>query len=165
MGWRVHLEPIGVTVQLEHGQSLIEALVEQGLHVLQECGRRGMCATCHVYIERGMDRLSPKNRREERTLAMVTTAQPHSRLACQTKVLGDDIVVRVPPGMYLDVMEDIEALIGRRTEQDLVHPLTGEVLVETGKLITRSIVDQLRTTRIQVSEYLQRTREAGFLSD
>ncbi|MCS7031982.1 MAG: 2Fe-2S iron-sulfur cluster-binding protein [Gloeomargarita sp. SKYG116] len=162
MTWTVRLEPIGVTATLADGQPLIEALVDHGLHVLQECGRRGMCATCHVYIEQGMAQLSPKNRREERTLAVVTTAQPHSRLACQTKVLGNGVVVRVPQGMYLDVMEDIEALIGRRTEQDLVHPITGEVLVETGKLITRSIVDQLRATRIQVSEYLRQTREASF---
>jgi ferredoxin len=162
MTWTVRLEPIGVTANLADGQSLIEALVNNGLHVLQECGRRGMCATCHVYIQSGMNQLSPKNRREERTLSMVATAKPNSRLACQTKVQGNGVVVQVPQGMYVDVMEDIEALIGRRTEQDLVHPITGEVLVEKGKLITRSIVDQLRDTRIQVSEYLKQTSEAIF---
>lgn len=161
MTWSVRLEPLGVTANLEDGQPLIEALVNNGLHVLQECGRRGMCATCHVYIQSGMAHLSPKNRREERTLEMVATARPDSRLACQTKVHGNGVVVRVPQGMYVDVMEDIEALIGRRTEQDLVHPLTGEVLVESGKLITRSIVNQLQDTRIQVSEYLMQTREAS----
>lgn len=162
MTWAVRLEPIGVTANLEDGQPLIEALVNHGLHVLQECGRRGMCATCHVYIQSGMPQVSPKNRREERTLAMVATAQPHSRLACQTKVQGNGIVVQVPQGMYVDVMADVEALIGRRTEQNLVHPLTGEVLVETGKLITRSIVNQLESTRIQVSEYLKQSREVSW---
>jgi len=69
--------------------------------------------------------------------------------------------VQVPQGMYVDVMADVEALIGRRTEQDLVHPITGEVLVETGKLITRSIVNQLQDTRIQVSEYLKQSHEVS----
>ncbi|APB32790.1 putative ferredoxin [Gloeomargarita lithophora Alchichica-D10] len=161
MTWAVRLEPIGVTANLTDGQPLIEALVNNGLNVLQECGRRGMCATCHVYIQAGMAQVSPKNRREERTLALVATAQSDSRLACQTKVQGNGVVVQVPQGMYVDAMTDIEALIGRRTEQDLVHPLTGEVLVETGKLITRSIVNQLQATRTQVSEYLNQTREAN----
>ncbi|MEN9215587.1 MAG: 2Fe-2S iron-sulfur cluster-binding protein [Gloeomargarita sp. DG02_4_bins_56] len=161
MTWSVRLEPLGVTSNLQDGQALIDALVDHDLHVLQECGRRGMCATCHVYIQSGMAHLSPKNRREERTLSMVATARPDSRLACQTKVHGSGVVVRVPSGMYVNVMEDIEALVGRRTEQEIVHPLTGEVLVEIGKLITRSIVNQLQETRIQVGEYLKQTREAS----
>jgi ferredoxin len=161
MTWAVRLEPIGVTANLQDGQSLIEALVDNGLHVLQECGRRGMCATCHIYIQSGMGQLSPKNRREERTLAMVATAKANSRLACQTKVQGNGVIVQVPQGMYVDVMADVEALIGRRTEQDLVHPITGEVLVEIGKLITRSIVNQLQDTRIQVSEYLKQSHEVS----
>jgi hypothetical protein len=62
--------------------------------------------------------------------------------------------------MYIDAIEDIEALIGRRTEQPLLHPLTGEVVVESGKLITRSVITQLKDVRIAVGETLARTRDA-----
>ena len=47
-------------------------------------------------------------------------------------------MVELPTGMYLSDMSDIETLIGRRAEENILHPLDGKVLVEAGKLITRS---------------------------
>ena len=54
----------------------------------------------------------------------------------------------------------IENLIGRRAEQALLHPITGQVVVEAGKLITRSVITQLEETRLQVGQYLAQTRDA-----
>jgi len=63
-------------------------------------------------------------------------------------------VVELPPGMYINSIKDIEALIGRRAEQDLLHPLTGQVLVEAGKLITRSMMKKIETdTSFNLSKY------------
>jgi hypothetical protein len=62
--------------------------------------------------------------------------------------------------MYVSAIEDIESLIGRRAQQDILHPLNGKVLVEEGKLITRSMITQLEDTRVQAGEYLARTQEA-----
>ncbi len=156
----VRLEPIAQDTEVQTNANLLAALLAEDLHVLKECGGRGMCATCHVYIKQGMDSLSPMSRREQRTLEVITTANPNSRLACQSRVLADGVVVEVPTGMYIDAIEDVEALIGRRTEQDLLHPITGEVVVETGKLITRSVINQLTDVRLQVGQYLARTRDA-----
>jgi hypothetical protein len=113
-----------------------------------------------VFIKQGMESVSPMGRREQRTLEVITTAKTNSRLACQSRILGEGVVVEVPTGMYLDAIEDIEALIGRRTEQDLLHPITGQVVVESGKLITRSVILELKDVRLQVGQYLARTREA-----
>jgi hypothetical protein len=49
---------------------------------------------------------------------------------------------------------DIEALIGQRASQDILHPLYGTVLVESGKLITRSMISQLKDTQGEVSRVL-----------
>ncbi|MBW4519601.1 MAG: 2Fe-2S iron-sulfur cluster binding domain-containing protein [Scytolyngbya sp. HA4215-MV1] len=142
----VRLEPIAQETSVETNGNLLSVLLNKDLDVLKECGGRGMCATCHVYIKDGMNALSTINRREQRTLEVITSCKPNSRLACQARVLQNGVVVELPPGMYINSLQDIEELIGRRAEQDLLHPITGQVLVESGKLITRSTLKQLENT-------------------
>lgn len=156
----VRLEPIAEEAVVQTNANILSALLAKELNVLPECGGRGICATCHVYIKNGMESLSPPGRREKRTLEVIATANPNSRLACQALVIGDGIVVEVPSGMNVNAIEDIESLIGRRAEQNILHPLNGKVLVEADKLITRSMISQLQDTRLQVGEYLTRSREA-----
>ncbi len=156
----VKLEPIGQETAIETNGNLLSVLLSEDLDVLKECGGRGMCATCHIYVKDGMNHLSPMNRREQRTLEVITSCKENSRLACQSRVLSDGVVVELPPGMYVRSLQDIEALIGRRAEQNLLHPITGEVLVETGKLITRSTMKQLEsTTSFKVGEYIPFTTD------
>lgn len=157
----VKLEPIGQQTSVETNGNLLSVLLNKELDVLKECGGRGMCATCHIYVSEGMDALSPMARREQRTLEVITSCKPNSRLACQARVLSNGVVVELPPGMYVNSLQDIEALIGRRAEQNLLHPITGEVLVEEGKLITRSTMRQLEsTTSFRVGDFLTNTTDA-----
>jgi len=145
----VKLDPISQETSVQTNDNLLSGLLKNDLNVLQECGGRGICATCHVYIKAGVESLTPLNRREQRTLEVITTCQLNSRLACQARVIGEGVVVELPSGMYVSAIEDIEALIGRRAQQDILHPLDGRVLVEAGKLITRSMISQLKDTRGQ----------------
>lgn len=151
----VRLEPIAQETAIETNSNLLSVLINKDLDVLRECGGRGMCATCHVYVKQGMEALSTINRREQRTLEIITSCQPHSRLACQARVLADGVVVELPSGMYINSIKDIEALIGRRAEQNLLHPVTGQTLIEAGKLITRSMLKQIKnTTHFNFAEFL-----------
>ncbi len=145
MAKTVRLEPIAQETSVETNGNLLSILISKDLDVLKECGGRGMCATCHVYVRNGMESLSPLSRREQRTLEVITSCKPNSRLACQSRVLSDGVVLELPPGMYVNSLQDIEALIGRRADQAMLHPITGQVLVEAGKLITRSTLKQLET--------------------
>ncbi|MBD2089558.1 2Fe-2S iron-sulfur cluster binding domain-containing protein [Microcoleus sp. FACHB-1515] len=155
----VRLEPIAIETSVETNGNLLSVLLNKDLDVLKECGGRGMCATCHVFVQQGMDALTPINRREQRTLEVITSCNTNSRLACQARVLGNGVVVELPPGMYVNSLQDIEALIGRRAEQNLLHPVTGQVLVEAGKLITRSTLNQIKdTTSFRLNEYFSQTR-------
>lgn len=157
----VRLEPISQETAIETNGNLLSVLLNKDLDVLKECGGRGMCATCHIYVKEGMDSLSPVNRREQRTLEVITTCKPNSRLACQARVLKNGVTVELPPGMYINSIKDIEALIGRRAEQDLLHPLTGQVLVEAGKLITRSMMKQIEdTTSFNVGQYFSQSTDS-----
>ncbi|BAS58383.1 MULTISPECIES: 2Fe-2S iron-sulfur cluster-binding protein [Leptolyngbya] len=156
----VRLEPIAQESAVETMGNLLSVLINKDLDVLKECGGRGMCATCHVYVKSGMDALTPTNRREQRTLEVITSCKTNSRLACQARVIGSGVVVELPPGMYINSIKDIEALIGRRAEQDLLHPLTGQVLVEAGKLITRSMMKKIEdTTTFNMSNYFSNSSE------
>lgn len=150
----VKLDPIGQETSIPTNDNLLSALLKNELQVLTECGGRGMCATCHIFIKEGMEYLSPISRREQRTLGAITTCKLNSRLACQSKVLGEGVVVELPTGMYLSDMSDIESLIGRRAEENILHPIDGRVLVEAGKLVTRSMISQLEETRSDVSKHL-----------
>jgi ferredoxin len=157
----VRLEPIAQETAIATNSNLLSVLLNKDLDVLKECGGRGMCATCHIYVKEGMEALTPINRREQRTLEVITTCKPNSRLACQARVMSNGVVVELPPGMYINSLKDIEALIGRRAEQDLLHPITGKVLVEAGKLITRSTLKQIEDTNsFNIGAYFVQTTEA-----
>lgn len=156
----IKLDPINVEVSIQTNDNLLSALLKKDLSVMKECGGRGMCATCHVYITEGMESLSPVNRRELRSLEVITTCTKFSRLACQARVLGEGVTVEVPSGMYISEIDNIEDLIGRRAEDNILHPITGTVLVEKDKLITRSMITQLKDTQVEASDYLAKTRDA-----
>jgi ferredoxin len=134
----VKINSINEETSVETNDSLLSLLIKKDLKVSQECGGRGMCATCHIFI----------------TLEVITTCKINSRLACQSRVVGNGVVVELPAGMYVSEVEDIESLIGQRASQDILHPLYGTVLVETGKLITRSMISQLKNTQGEVSKVL-----------
>ena len=160
MSKTVRLEPIAQVSSIDTNTNLLSVLIHKDLDVLKECGGRGMCATCHIYVRDGMEALSPINRREQRTLEVITSCKPNSRLACQARVVANGVVVELPPGMYINSLQDIEALIGRRAEQDLLHPITGQVLVEAGKLVTRSTLRQVENaTTFDLGNYLSRTTD------
>lgn len=160
MAKTVRLEPIAQESSVQTNGNLLSVLLHKELDVLKECGGRGMCATCHIYVQSGMESLTPVNRREQRTLEVITSCKTNSRLACQARVLDEGVVVELPPGMYVNSLKDIEDLIGRRAEDDLLHPITGAVLVERGKLITRSMLKQMEdTASFKVNDFFSQSSE------
>ena len=159
MAKTIKLDPINVQVSIQTNDNLLSGLLQGELQVMKECGGRGMCATCHVYVTEGMDSLSPVNRRELRTLEVITTSNKFSRLACQARVMGEGVVVELPAGMYVSDIENIEDLIGRRADDNILHPITGAILVEAGKLITRSMISQLEDTKVEAKDYVAKTSD------
>jgi len=153
----VRLDPFGTNTAIATNTNLLSVLMQNDVEVTQECGGRGICATCHVYIREGEDSISPTTKREKRTLGSITSCNVNSRLACQARVVGEGVVVELPAGMYISQDDDIEDLIGRRAQADILHPLNGKTLVEEGKLITRSMMSQLQTTQSQVKEFLNQS--------
>ena len=148
----VCLEPISKQPEVNTEEPILKALLTEQLDVMMACGGRGRCATCHVYVEDGMEQLSDVEKRERRTLGRLSHREGNSRLACQAEVQGEGVVVRVPEGMYPEDLQDIEDLIGRRAQTDIRHPEDGRILIEEGKIITRSRIRELEDVQFELSE-------------
>ena len=148
----IQFHPIDEELAVKTESTLLEALTAKNLKVLMACGGKGLCATCHIHIREGADKVSPRTEREKRTLSMVSMADSASRLACQCRVLGEGIIVELPSGMFIERSEDLLDLLGKRAETDILHPITAEVLIREGKIITRSRIEELKTLNMQVDE-------------
>lgn len=140
---KVNLQPLDLDISIKTNDTLLHGLLAHDMNIKQACGAKGRCATCHVYIQAGEDALSPRTPQEQLTLELIGTAQPNSRLACQSRVLDNGVVVEVPRVMYVGSLGELRALIGQRANQNLFHPYTGEILVEADKLILRSALEKM----------------------
>jgi ferredoxin len=135
----VTLTPVGGDLDVSTSSVLVRGLLARDLNIDMACGGKGLCATCHIHVRQGGDTLSPRTAREERTLALVATADCDSRLACQARVEDDGAVIEIPAGLYVQDLAGIENQIGAKAAYDFLHPVTGRVLIPKGKIITRTI--------------------------
>jgi ferredoxin len=140
----VSLEIDGQLTTTPVGTNLLSVLLSNDIKVLKVCGGNGRCATCHVFVEQGMDVLSPPTDQERMTLSLMRIEPANARLACQCKVLGQGVAIQVPKGKYVDSEAELEALVGKKAQQSLIHPFTGEILVQEGKLILRSALEKMQ---------------------
>jgi 2Fe-2S ferredoxin len=93
---RVTFEPEGKSAEVAPGTSLLDAADAAGVELPSNCGGVCACTTCHVWVEAGLPSLSEIEEREDDKLQEAAGLSSHSRLACQAKVGGADVVVRVP---------------------------------------------------------------------
>ncbi len=139
----IKLMPAGKLVSVKTEQRVLDAALAEDLNVLMACGGKGLCATCHCWVEEGDDQLTPMSAREKRTLMRVSGANDKSRLSCQAKVLGEGVVVRMPDGVFIETTKDLDSLVGKRAQDHILNPVDGTILIEKGKIITRSRITQL----------------------
>jgi ferredoxin len=154
----INLQPLNDDVSVHTQTSILDTLLSRKCDVLMACGGKGICSTCHVYVQAGMEGLTPMTEREKSTLGMVTGTRGTSRLACQARVVGDGVVIELPEGMYIQSLSDLDALIGRRAEQPILHPLDARVLIAKGKIITRSQINQLSGVNFDIVSLRSSTR-------
>lgn len=150
----VSLVPINRAPQILTNARVLDALLAEQVDVLMACGGKGLCATCHVYVEDGAGALTPRTDRENRTLGRLSGCKANSRLACQARVLREGVRVRLPEGLYVTSTADLTSLIGKRAAQQILHPIDGRVLVQEGKIITRSYIMQLSDIDFDVNQAL-----------
>ena len=96
------VKPENKKAPLEKGKTLLEYMQEMGVNINAFCGGRGECRACLVKVERGIEHLSPLTDLEKEFIR-----KPDQRLACQARVLREDveIVVEVPRYAKYKILE------------------------------------------------------------
>ena len=131
-------------VEAEHTATLLSVFRANDILINQICGGQGMCASCHFFVVDGADALTPQTVQEQMTFQFTNIDRPGARLACQTRVTGNGVAIELPRGTFVESEQDLAQEIGKRAKQTLIHPMTGEVLVEAGKLVMRSAVEKMK---------------------
>lgn len=66
--------------------SLMEVLKASEYPVLATCGGMALCATCHVEVKQGLDKLGSPTDAELDMIDTLPNATTQSRLACQIRI-------------------------------------------------------------------------------
>lgn len=93
---KVTFLPAGRSAEVAPGTTILDAAEEAGVELPSNCGGVCACTTCHVWVERGSESLSEIEEREDDKLQEAAGVGPRSRLACQARVGGGEVVVRIP---------------------------------------------------------------------
>ena len=115
------------SVTVPEGESLLRAAMEAGVHINASCGGDGVCAKCRILIEAGRvdggrsDRISAEDQAKG------------YRLACQTVVAGEDVIIRVPVESSIDASVLKRQATPRRAAR--IHQPDFESLKEQGLFV------------------------------
>ena len=88
--------PSGTTFEAPEGQTLCAALLANAIAIEHACEKSCACTTCHVVVREGLDSLDEAEEKEEDMLDMAWGLTPQSRLSCQARVRGADLVIELP---------------------------------------------------------------------
>lgn len=77
-----------VEVEAQPGDVLLDAAKKNNCHIGYICGGSGICQSCFVYVQKGMDCLSERNDIEKAFISG-KLADAGGRLACQTRIVKD----------------------------------------------------------------------------
>jgi len=99
MSYQLTLEPLGATIEVEEGQTVLDAALRQGVYIPHACGH-GLCGTCKVHISEGEVDHGPAN-----PFALMEMERDDGKtLACCATLLSDAVI-------EADIEEEPDALI------------------------------------------------------
>ncbi|HUR88198.1 MAG TPA: ISC system 2Fe-2S type ferredoxin [Ramlibacter sp.] len=88
--------PNGAEIRTTPGNSICEALLDNGIKIEHACDMSCACTTCHVVVREGFNSLNEMDENEEDLLDRAWGLEPDSRLSCQAIVAHKDLVVEIP---------------------------------------------------------------------
>ena len=102
MSFRLTIEPLGATIEVDDGQSVLDAALRQGIYIPHACGH-GLCGTCKVQVCDGeVDHghanpfaLMEVERDEGKTLACCATLQCDATIEADIEDEPDALVIPV----------------------------------------------------------------------
>ena len=88
--------PQGAEFDATEGMSVCDNLLRHDIEIEHACEKVCACTTCHVIVREGYDSLNPPDEKEEDMLDRAWGLEAQSRLSCQAKVDGADLVIEIP---------------------------------------------------------------------
>ena len=88
--------PAGAQIPAAVGDSICEALLDNGIKIEHACDMSCACTTCHVIVRDGFDSLEAAEELEEDLLDKAWGLEPQSRLSCQAVVGSTPLTVEIP---------------------------------------------------------------------
>jgi 2Fe-2S ferredoxin len=88
--------PQGKEIEAATGESICEALLENGVPIEHACEMSCACTTCHVVVREGFASLGEPDESEEDLLDRAWGLEPTSRLSCQAILARQDVTVEIP---------------------------------------------------------------------
>jgi len=79
--------------EIVEDQTILQASLEAGIPHYHACGGKARCSTCRIVVQEGEEKLSPPNKAELK-LRERKKFPNNVRLACQTKVAGNDVKIQ-----------------------------------------------------------------------
>lgn len=115
MSYQLTIEPLGQTIEVEEGQTILDAALRAGIYLPHACCH-GLCATCKVQLLDGEVDHGPVSpfalmdfeRDEQKCLACCAT--PQSDLVIETEIEEDVDAENLPVRDYDGVVSRIESL-------------------------------------------------------
>jgi len=84
--FEVHVEPVGLTLSVAPGESVMTAAQRGGYHWPNICGGQAMCGACRVRVVAGAEHVDAPQAQEQARLKLLFSSK--DRLACQLTVTG-----------------------------------------------------------------------------
>ncbi|RMF09084.1 MAG: phenol hydroxylase [Alphaproteobacteria bacterium] len=117
MSHQLTIEPIGETIEVEDGQTILDACLRNGIYVPYQCGH-GLCSTCKVDVLEGevdhgdasMFALMDFEREEGKTLACCATLESDATI--EADIEEDEDALYLPVGDFEGEVSEIVDLTG-----------------------------------------------------
>lgn len=139
----VKLEPLGLRINVSAKSSLWRSLKHAKVDIAATCGGQGTCGTCALRVVEGAEYLTPIQSLERRTLKNTNKDPFLYRLTCQASALESGVVFHLDKNAEKKLNQILVRLKNRLAPRDIHHPLSGDLLVSEGKLITQEILEKL----------------------
>ena len=92
----VELCPEGAVIEAKPGDTICDTLLANGVEIEHACEKSCACTTCHVIVREGFNSLEASTEVEDDLLDKAWGLEPQSRLSCQARVNGSDLVIEIP---------------------------------------------------------------------
>ena len=92
----VELCPEGAVIEAKPGDTICDTLLANSIEIEHACEKSCACTTCHVIVREGIGSLDEAEEKEEDMLDKAWGLEADSRLSCQARIRGADLVIEIP---------------------------------------------------------------------